>query len=145
MPEVIRSIDIQASPSAVWQWLATQDALRRWVSPDLVIELREGGTYRMRGADESTWISGTVLELVPEGRLVMSWLEDGSEWVHPARLLFTLTPIATGTRVTLIHDGFAGIGKPGWPGTVEAYERGVDRHQLLQRLADLVTLENAGV
>ena len=83
--------------------------------------------------------------LVPEGRLVLSWLEEGGDWVYPARLLFTLTPIATGTRVTLIHDGFAGIGKPGWPATVEAYERGADRHQLLQHLADLVTLEDAAV
>jgi uncharacterized protein YndB with AHSA1/START domain len=145
MPEVIRSIDIQASPSAVWRWLATEAALRRWLSPDLDIDLREGGTYRMHGADETTSISGTVLELVPEGRLVLSWLEEGGDWVYPARLLFTLVPIATGTRVTLIHDGFAGIGKPGWPGTVEAYERGADRHQLLQHLADLVTLEDAAV
>ena len=145
MPEVIRSIDIQASPSAVWHWLATEDALRRWLSPDLDIDLREGGTYRMRGADEKTSISGVVLELVPEGRLVLSWLEEGGDWVYPARLLFTLAPIATGTRVTLIHDGFAGIGKPGWPATVEAYERGADRHELLQHLADLVTLEDAAV
>jgi uncharacterized protein YndB with AHSA1/START domain len=145
MPEVIRSIDIQAPPSAVWKWLATQEALRRWVSPDLAIDLRVGGTYRMLGADEKTRVSGTVLEVVPEGRLVLSWMEEGSDWVHPARLVFTLAPIATGTRVTLIHDGFAGIGKPGWPGTVEAYERGAGRHQLLQHLAALVTLDNAGV
>jgi uncharacterized protein YndB with AHSA1/START domain len=145
MPEVIRSINIQAPPSAVWRWLANEEALRRWVSPDLDIDLREGGTYRMRGADENTWISGTVLELVPEGRLVLSWLEEGSDWVHPARLLFTLEPIATGTRVALVHDGFAGIGKPGWPGTVEGYERGADRHQLLEHLADLVARENASV
>jgi len=145
MPEVIRSIDIQAPPSAVWQWLATEEGLCRWLSPDLDIDLREGGTYRMPGADEKTSISGAVLELVPEGRLVLSWLEEGGDWAYPARLLFTLAPIATGTRVTLIHDGFAGIGKPGWPATVEAYERGADRHQLLQHLADLVTLEDAAL
>jgi uncharacterized protein YndB with AHSA1/START domain len=145
MPEVIRSIDIQAPPSAVWQWLATEEALRRWLSSDLDIDLRVGGTYRMLGADEKTWISGAVLELVPEGRLVLSWLEEGGDWVHPARLLFTLSPIVTGTRVTLTHDGFAGIGKPGWPGTVQAYERGADRHQVLQRLAALVTFDNAAV
>ena len=145
MPEVIRSIDIQAPPSAVWQWLATEEALRRWLSPDLDIDLREGGMYRMQGADEKTSISGAVLELVPEGRLVLSWLEEGGDWVYPARLLFTLSPTVTGTRVTLIHDGFAGIGKPGWPDTVEAYERGADRHQLLQHLADLVTFDNAAV
>ena len=61
MPAVVRSIEIQAPPSAVWQWLATPDALRRWISPDLDIDLRVGGEYRMFGGDERTSISGRVL------------------------------------------------------------------------------------
>ncbi len=31
MQQVIRSIDILASPDAVWRWLASQDALRQWM------------------------------------------------------------------------------------------------------------------
>ena len=138
MPAVVRSIEIQAPPSTVWHWLATPEALRRWISPNLEIDLRVGGAYRLLGPDGDTWISGSVLELVPEGGLILSWLEEGGDWVHPARLAITLTPTPAGTRVTLTHDGFAGIGKPGWPDTVWAYERGADRHQLLERLADLV-------
>jgi uncharacterized protein YndB with AHSA1/START domain len=138
MPEVIRTIEIPAPPSAVWRWLSSEESLRRWLSDDLRIDLRVGGAYRMLGADNETWISGTVLEMVPEGRLVLSWLEEGSGWVHPARLLFALAPSATGTLVTLSHDGFAGIGKPGWPDTARAYEHGADRHQVLQRLAEQV-------
>jgi uncharacterized protein YndB with AHSA1/START domain len=136
---VIRSIEIQAAPSAVWRWLATPEALRRWINPHLEMDLRVGGEYRMREADATTWISGTVLELVPEKRIALSWLEEGGDWVHPARLVIALTPTATGTEVTLTHDGFAGIGKANWPETVRAYEIGVDRHQLLERLAALVT------
>jgi len=138
MPEVVRSIEIPAPPSRVWRELSTQAGLRRWIAPDLEIELRVGGAYRMLGADGQTRISGTVLELVPEGRLVLSWLEEQAGWVHPARLLVTLEPIATGTRVGLVHDGFAGIGKPAWDRTLEAYERGADKHQVLERLADVV-------
>ena len=137
MPAVVRSIEIQAPPSAVWRWLATPEALRRWISPNLEIDLRVGGTYRLLNPGESTWISGTVLELVPEGSLILSWLEEGGDWVYPARLIVTLTPTPSGTRVTLAHDGFAGIGKPSWPDTVQAYERGADRHQVLERLAEL--------
>jgi uncharacterized protein YndB with AHSA1/START domain len=140
---VVRSIDIQASPSAVWRWLATQKALRRWISPNLEIDLRVGGVYRLREAGDGVWISGTVLELVPENRLILSWLEEGGDWVHPARLSLTLTPTAVGTQVTLIHDGFDGIGKPGWPDTAQAYEIGADQHQLLGRLAALVAAERA--
>ncbi|MBL7255618.1 SRPBCC family protein [Paractinoplanes lichenicola] len=137
MPEVTRSLEIPAPPSAVWQWLSTQDGLRRWLSPDLVIDARIGGAYQMPGGDGEIQISGVVLELVPEGRLVLSWLEEG--WVHPGRLVITLEPTRQGTLVHLVHDGFAGIGKPDWERTAEAYERGADKHQVLRRLADVVT------
>ena len=143
MPQVVRSTEIKAPPSSVWRWLATQDALRHWLSPSLEIDLRVGGAYRMLGPDETTSISGTVLELVPEGGLVLSWLEEGANWAHPARLVITLAPTPAGNLVTLTHDGFAGIGKPGWPGTLQAYERGADRHQVLERLAGLVMAVSA--
>lgn len=143
MPEVVRSIDIPVPPSSVWQWLASEEALRHWLSPRLTIDLRVGGAYRLPRPDEETWISGTVLELVPEGRLVLSWLEEEAGWVHPARLVITLAATPAGTQVTLIHDGFAGIGKPDWPGTVQAYERGADRHQVLERLAKLAMAGSA--
>jgi uncharacterized protein YndB with AHSA1/START domain len=138
---VVRSIEIQASPSAVWSWLATAEGLRRWISPNLEIDLRVGGEYRLSETADGTTISGTVLELAAERSLVLSWLEEDGDWVHPARLSITLIPTPAGTQVTLTHDGFAGIGKPGWPETVRAYERGADRHQLLERLAALVDAE----
>jgi uncharacterized protein YndB with AHSA1/START domain len=139
MPEVIRSIEIEAPPSAVWRFMATPAELRRWLSPSLEIDLRVGGAYRFLGPDEETWINGSVLELIPEGGLTLSWLEEGSDWLHPARLVITLRPTATGTQVTLAHDGLAGIGTPRWPGVLEAYERGADRHKILEQLADLVS------
>jgi uncharacterized protein YndB with AHSA1/START domain len=139
MPQVIRSIEIAAPPSVVWRWLATQEALRQWISPNLEIDLSVGGAYRMLGADNETWVSGVVLELAPDRALVLSWIEEDRGWVHPARLVITLTPSCAGTTVTLGHDGFAGIGKPGWAKTVEGYERGADHHRVLEKLADLVT------
>jgi uncharacterized protein YndB with AHSA1/START domain len=138
MPEVTRSIEIQAPPSEVWRWLASEAGLRRWLAPTIEIDLQVGGAYRMQGGNETSWISGTVLELVPEGRLVLSWMEEGTDWVHPGRLVIELAAVTGGTRATLIHDGFAGIGKPGWKNTYEAYERGADRHQILEHLAEVV-------
>jgi hypothetical protein len=63
---------------------------------------------------------------------------SSGDWVYPARLVITLSPAPNATKVTLHHDGFARIGKPSWPDTVRAYERGADRHRLLDRLAELV-------
>lgn len=139
MPQVVRSLEIAAPPSEVWRWFTTPENLRRWLAPNLDIDLREGGAYRLLGPDEETWISGVVLELVPEGRLVLSWLEEGSGWVHPGRLVIELAAVPAGTRVSLVHDGFAGIGKDGWQRVVEAYDRGADKHQVLQRLATVVS------
>jgi uncharacterized protein YndB with AHSA1/START domain len=141
--QVFRSIEIKAQPSAVWAWLATQEALRCWISSNLEIDLRVGGAYRFLGPDHVTWVSGTVLELDPERSLILSWLEEGSGWSHPARLVITLARIAVGTRVTLIHDGFEGIGRPDWAETVQDYERGADLHRVLDRLADLVSAGDA--
>jgi len=105
MQYVVRSIDIQAAPSTVWRWLATQEGLRRWISPNIEIDVRVGGAYRFLGPDNETWISGRVLELVPEKSLILSWLEEGSGWIHPARLVITLAATVGGTRATIIHDG----------------------------------------
>lgn len=136
MPQVARTIEIAAAPSSVWRWFTSQEGLRQWIAPSIEIDLQVGGSYRLQGPDQ-TVITGVVLEYVPEGRLVLSWLEEEAGWLHPGRLLIELTPIATGTQVRLVHDGFAGIGKPGWESTQAAYERGADRHQVLQRLAAL--------
>ncbi len=143
MQQVIRSIEIQAAPSTVWRYLATQEALRLWISSNIEIDLRVGGAYRFLGPDDETWISGTVLELEPERSLILSWLEEGTGWQNPARLVITLAPSATGTRVTLIHDGFEAIGRSDWADTVRDYERGADLHRVLDRLADLVSAGDA--
>ncbi|HET6742409.1 MAG TPA: SRPBCC domain-containing protein [Kribbella sp.] len=138
MPEVTRRITIARPPSVVWHQFGTQDALRRWLSSTLTIELQEGGRYRMLGADGVTWISGVVLELVPEGRLVLSWMEEDAGWEHPGRLVIELRPVGGGTEVSLTHDGFAGIGTSTWQRTRDAYEQGATKHQVLERLADVV-------
>lgn len=137
MPEITRTVDIAARPSEVWKWLSTSDGLRRWLLPDLQIELHVGGAYRATGPD-GTIITGTVLSLIPEGQLVLSWMEEGTGWTHPARLVIDLVPISTGTRARLTHDGFAGIGTATWERTAEAYRRGLDRHGILEALANAV-------
>lgn len=141
MPIVLRTIEIKASPADVWRWLATPDGLRRWFSPNLEIDLQVGGAYRFLGPDDRTWISGTVLELAPETGLVLSWIEEDRGWVHPKRLSISLAATQAGTRVTLVHDGFAGIGKADWRATMEDYQRGADQHRILEKLAAIVSAE----
>lgn len=138
MPQVVRTVEIRATPSKVWRHLATEEALRRWISPDLEIDLSVGGKYRLLGPDQATWVSGRVLEFVPEGWLILSWMEEGQGWTHPGRLVIALEASASGTKVTLIHDGFAGTGRDDWADMALDYERGADAHKILEKLASLV-------
>jgi uncharacterized protein YndB with AHSA1/START domain len=140
MPDVTRTLDIAAAPSRVWRWFTSVEGLRAWLPSDLEIDLQVGGGYRMTGPDGTT-ITGTVLEIVPEGRLVLSWFEEGAGWQHPARLVIALAPVATGTRVRLAHDGFAGIGSPRWAAIEEAYHRGLTKHAVLEALAAAVGVD----
>lgn len=143
MPHIDRSIDIQAPPTVVWRWFATQEALRRWFSPNLEIDLQVGGAYRFFGPDDKTWISGEVLELKPEDRLILSWIEEGGDWKYPKRLVISLAPTPAGTRVTLTHEGFDGIGTPDWRAIMEDYRRGADEHRILEKLAELVDADGS--
>jgi uncharacterized protein YndB with AHSA1/START domain len=138
MPQITRSIDIRATPSKVWRYLASQEGLRRWISPNLEIDLVVGGTYRFLGPDQQTWISGNVLEIAAEGWLILSWMEEDQGWTHPARFVIALEASGSGTKATMTFDGFAGIGRANWPGILADYERGADQHQILETLAALV-------
>jgi uncharacterized protein YndB with AHSA1/START domain len=93
-----------------------------------------GGRDRHFVPKANQWISGYVLEIVPEQQLILSWLEEDCDWVFPTRLVLTLEAIPGGTRVTHRYDGFAGIGKPMWQRTMEAYKKGIDAHSLLAGL-----------
>ena len=139
--QVIRTIEIRATPSKVWRFIATQEALRRWISANLEIDLQVGGKYRFLGPDNKTWVSGHVMELVPEGWLILSWLEEDQGWAHPARFVIALEASAAGTKVTIIHDGFAATGVASWPELVADYEQGSDAHGILDKLAALVNAD----
>ena len=56
----------------------------------------------------------------------------------PNEVVIALEASAAGTKVTIIHDGFAGTGRADWPEMVADYERGSDAHGILDILARLV-------
>jgi uncharacterized protein YndB with AHSA1/START domain len=136
-PKVVRSLEIRATPGKVWRYFASQEGLRRWISPTLEIDLRVGGRFRFLGPDGKTSVSGTVLEIAPEAWLILSWMEEDQGWQNPARLVLALEASGTGTRASMTFDGFAGIGRADWPAMVADYERGSDEHKTLQTLAAL--------
>lgn len=104
----------------VWAALTSAGALREWLmESDFEPEVGRPFTFRcpprpgFRG-----WIEASVLEMVPERRIVWSWLE--TDVGEPTRVTIELEAVAGGTRLTLTHRGDTtpeirdGLGA-GWP------------------------------
>jgi len=103
-----KSIFLKASPQRVWDHLTQPDLLARWFHPSDV-ELQADVAYALlsNSGDGKTVCWGNVLEAEPPKRLVYSFTHN---WLdgHLTRVEWTLSPVAEGTMLKLIHDGFEG-------------------------------------
>lgn len=116
---VRRSIDIDASPSDVWTWLADPERELRWRSPQVVAleQLDEGpwrpgvrfrGTAEVLGR-EDTWVN-RLTEVDEPRRLAWETVETTAPATAPGR--YELEPVADGTRMT-IHLEYTPRNLPG--------------------------------
>lgn len=103
------AFEVAAPPEAVWARLTeTNRPLPHYFDAVLEAELRPGGRWRFvtEGRDRLL-AGGTVLAVEPDRRLVQTFqAADLDE--PPSRIVIDLLPTASGTRVELVHDGFAG-------------------------------------
>jgi uncharacterized protein YndB with AHSA1/START domain len=105
MAEYSTSIDIAAPPEVVFAHLVTAERMVRWMGERAELEPVAGGGFAV---DINGYaFRGQYLELDPPHRVVWSWGIAGSD-DFPAgssRVEFTLTPIADGTSLHLLHSG----------------------------------------
>jgi uncharacterized protein YndB with AHSA1/START domain len=102
---VQREVRIDAPPSAVFDFLTDPAKMVRWMGIDATLDPRPGGPYRvnLNGHD---WVSGRVVEIVPDRLLVFTWgWEDGTFPVPPgaSTVEITLLPDDNGTLLRLTH------------------------------------------
>jgi uncharacterized protein YndB with AHSA1/START domain len=91
-------------PALVEKWLMRPEGLATTVGTKFKLVSKPQPGWR-------GWVECEVLEVVPERRFVYSWV--GQEKQKPMTVSFTLEDEADGgTRLTLDHVGFEGIG--GW-------------------------------
>ena len=105
MPDFETSIDIGAEPAFVFDFLITNDGMTAWMGEWADLDPRVGGQFAVDVAGSA--VRGEFLEVDPPHRVVVSWGMAGSDDLPPglSTVAFTLTPIATGTRVDLVHSG----------------------------------------
>ena len=103
-----RTVELAHPPAAVWAALTTAEGLGTWFGNEATIDLRPGGSARMR------WTSGDEarlrIEYVEEPRVfAFTWHIYGLPEDDPRRTYveFTLEPAGTGTRLTVVETGFA--------------------------------------
>jgi uncharacterized protein YndB with AHSA1/START domain len=103
-----RTVDIAHPPAKVWAALTTAEGLSAWFGQEASIDLRPGGSGRMR------WDSGFSAEMrverVEEPTVFgFTWHIFGLPEDDPRRTYveFTLEPTGAGTRLTVVESGFA--------------------------------------
>jgi uncharacterized protein YndB with AHSA1/START domain len=102
--------DYPYPPARVWRALTTSEAIADWLMPN-DFQPRIGHRFQMRtkpapGFDGIVRCEVTVLD--PPRQLAFTWAGGGMNTL----VTFTLEPIDTGTRLTLVHSGFSGL--RGW-------------------------------
>jgi uncharacterized protein YndB with AHSA1/START domain len=103
-----RIVEIAHPPAKVWAALTTAEGLAAWFGHEAAIDLRPGGSAWMRWTDGYT--ADMRVERVEEPAVFgFTWHIFGLPDDDPRRTYveFTLEPVGTGTRLTVVETGFA--------------------------------------
>ncbi|MFD0202869.1 MULTISPECIES: SRPBCC domain-containing protein [Saccharothrix] len=120
-----RVVEIAQPPGAVWAAITTAEGLGAWFGDDATIDLRPGGTARM------SWNDGPTVEMrverVEEPTVFgFTWPMFGLPEDDPRRsyVEFTLEPVGSGTRLTVVETGFAQLSEDLYGKAYDAHREG---------------------
>jgi uncharacterized protein YndB with AHSA1/START domain len=124
---------VAAPPARVFAALTESDEIERWFAQVALVEPRAGGAaefvFYNRNGTFSVFV-GEVTEFVPLACVAFTWHSPPSA-TPPLHVRFTLAAAPRGTRLSLVHSGFAGQ-----PIERDVYDEGWDHY--LRRLASAV-------
>jgi uncharacterized protein YndB with AHSA1/START domain len=103
-----RTVEIAHPPAKVWAALTTAEGLSAWFGNEATIDLRPGGSATMTFTNGPT-VTMRVERVEEPTVFGYTWPVYGLPDDDPRRTYveFTLEPIDTGTRLTMIESGFA--------------------------------------
>jgi uncharacterized protein YndB with AHSA1/START domain len=115
--EIVVDEVLPHKPEIVWKTLSTAGLMGRWLGMTPTgFEPVEGNRFTYQTTPAGPWdgvIHCQVLEVIPHERLSYSWTggDDSNNGQYGSRLetvvTFTLTKVGVGTRLRLVHSGFA--------------------------------------
>ena len=113
MTEHRTSIDIEATPERVFEFLVTDEGVTSWMGQWASLNPVPGGEFAVDIAGYP--VRGMFLEVDPPRRVTVSWGFAGSRSLPPggSTVSFELTPIRAGTRVEVVHTDLPADDVPG--------------------------------
>jgi uncharacterized protein YndB with AHSA1/START domain len=114
--------DLHHSPQKVWRALTDPALLSEWLLPVIDLKLQAGAAFTFQREPIANWdgtVKCTFLEIESQRKLSYTWGVGDMEL--DTVVTFTLTPTASGTRLSLVQSGFkrsqkhnAGGARYGW-------------------------------
>jgi len=103
MAEHRSSIDIDAAPEVVFEFLVTDTGMTSWMGQWASLDPVAGGQFAVDIAGHPA--RGRFLEVDRPRRVTVSWGFGGNGSLPPgsSTVSFDLTPIGAGTRVEVVH------------------------------------------
>jgi uncharacterized protein YndB with AHSA1/START domain len=99
--------DLHHSPEKVWRALTDPVLLAEWLLPVVELKLEPGAAFQFKTQPYPGW-DGTVncrfREIETHRKLTYTWVVGDME--IDTVVTFTLTPTASGTRLSLVQSGF---------------------------------------
>ena len=99
--------DLRHPPAKVWRALTDPVLLAEWLLPVVGFKLEPGAAFAFKTQPHPGW-DGTVnckmLEIDAHRKISYAWVVG--DMVLDTVVTFTLTPTATGTRLSLVQSGF---------------------------------------
>jgi uncharacterized protein YndB with AHSA1/START domain len=97
--------DLHHSPEKVWRALTDPVLLTEWLLPVIELKLEPGAAFTLKTQPQPGWdgiVNCRFLEIEAHRKLSLRWIVGDIDTV----VTFTLTPTASGTRLSLVQSGF---------------------------------------
>jgi len=97
--------DLHHSPEKVWRALTDPVLLAEWLLPVFELELEPGTAFTFKAQPQPGWdgiVNCRFVEIQAQKKLSWQWVVGEIDTV----VTFTLTPTASGTRLSLLQSGF---------------------------------------
>ena len=95
--------DLHHSPEKVWRALTDPVLLTEWLLPVIELKLEPGAAFTLKTQPQPGWdgiVNCRFLEIEAQRKLSWRWVVGDIDTV------VTLTPTASGTRLSLVQSGF---------------------------------------